>query len=98
ELIGKLQKEILQGKRTYNPFNINNIYKRRAFLMPSCPLAHDFAQKSMPKIGKVALILVQFCNPNVIRNLRLRGRAGPGFFNKKPVGVLDNTGIKPVSV
>jgi hypothetical protein len=52
----------------------------------------------MPKIGKMAQIMVQFCNPNVIRSLRRGGSSGARFFNKNPVIVLDNIATKLVSV
>jgi hypothetical protein len=87
-MIGKLQKEILGLEFLCNAFAINEIDHRRAFFVPSCLLTRNFAQKSMPKIGKMALGMVQFSNPNVIRNLRRTGSPGGDFSTNTPLSFL----------
>ena len=59
-------------------------------MMPSCLFVPDFAQKSVPKIGKHALILVQSVNSNGLNTLSPEGGSGGVFFNKIPIIDLDN--------
>jgi len=69
-------------------FYFNDIHYRCACRLPSCLFAANFAQKSVPKIGKICTILGAVCNLNVLNTLSKSAGSFGTFSTKSPLSIL----------
>lgn len=71
-----------------NYFYFNNIHRRCACSVPRCQFVVNFAQKSVPKIGKRGTVLGAICNLNELNILWATGRSFGDFSTKTPLSIL----------